>query len=213
MAVLSGSVAWSLGRDGLLGGWRDLVTSDMLEVSSVNGAFAMAYQVLVDGEAPTEACRAAREAVNSATGSNGVQTMLAAHLIMTLLVSEAAREERGQAVCLGRGDAEPLVANLERVWRREVYAARWSLGEGASSYANPFGRDGFALRLSTDRFNSANGEVYRARIDGVDPGALSLIEAERDKLYAKMEEAQKRYWTAAAPSSAAILQGAPRQGE
>ena len=198
IAVLSGGVAWSFGRDALLGGWRDLVTSDMLEVSTVNGAFAMAYQAMVDGEAPTEACRGAREAVNNATGPNGIQTMLAAHLIMTQLVSEAAREERGQAVCVDRQEAESQLAQLERVWRRDVQVARWSV-RGWASPSNPFGAEAFAYGVVTANYNATHGDLGVARNAGMDPSALLALETELDRRFIKLQAARDRYMALGTP--------------
>lgn len=198
IAVSSGAVAWSLAREGLLVGWRDLTLADSLTVSNVDRALASAYQALAAGESSAKACQRARQSITDATDPAGIQTMLGAHLIMGRLVEEVAREEMGQTVCVDRQEAESQLAQLERVWRREVQVARWSVG-GWASPSNPFGAEAFAYGVMTANYNATHGDLGVARNAGMDPSALLALETELHRRFIKLEAARDRYMALGTP--------------
>lgn len=198
IAVSSSVIAWSLAREGLLGGWRDLTLADSFTVSNVDRALASAYQTLAAGQSTEEACQRARQSITDATHPAGIQTMLGAHWIMGRLVEEVAREEMGQTVCVDRQEAESQLAQLERVWRREVQVARWSVG-GWASPSNPFGAEAFAYGVVTANYNATHGDLGVARNAGMDPSALLALETELHRRFIKLEAARDRYMALGTP--------------
>jgi hypothetical protein len=185
IAGVSAGSGWTLVRESAVVGWRDLMLADASTVAHVKSAFA--HHALGAAAPDASACVFARDAATAASGTSGVQTMLGAYMVSSILTFEAALEERGQPVCVAREDAERIAAGFERVWRRDATAARWSV-VGWASPVNPLGPEDFQVSVASWVYNFANADVNHAKSAGMDEGMIASLDAERERTYARLME-------------------------